>query len=242
MASPGPAQVRKVAARRSTLDRARAAGRRGLDALGGLPGRAFDEVRGRTFRSVSRRRLRSQSGPLRLCIGSGSAPIPGWVNIDISPPADVLLDLRFGIPLPDHSVERIYSEHVIEHLPLEAGMALMREWRRLLAPGGVVRIATPDLEYVVNVSRGDWREQDWVNWPEYQWIDTGVRMLNASVRLWGHQYIYDFAELELRLRQSGFGHAVRCELGESRHSDLRNLETRLDSRLIVEAMVEGPAE
>lgn len=238
MVSPGQSiKLRPVSARRSVVDRSRSFGRAAFDRVLRVPPRLFDAIRGRAFRARSRRQLAARNGPLRLCIGSGAAPIPGWVNIDISPPADVLLDVRYGLPLPDASVERIYSEHVVEHLDVADGLALMREWRRTLAPGGVVRIATPDLEYVVSVYRSTWKEQDWVNWPEYAWIDTGVRMLNASVRLWGHQYLYDFDELALRLRQAGFTTVTRCALGESEHPDLQGLETRLDSRLIVEASI-----
>src|SRR5205814_9048227 len=66
------------------------------------------------FMMRARRRL-ARGGPIRLCLGSGRAPIPQWVNIDLHLKADVVLDLAYGIPLPAASVETIYSEHLIEH-------------------------------------------------------------------------------------------------------------------------------
>jgi predicted SAM-dependent methyltransferase len=200
-------------------------------------------VRGRFMRSRARARLATIPGPRRLCLGSGGAPIPGWVNIDLNPPADVLLDLRFGIPVPTGTIDTIYSEHLVEHLPLEAAMALFGECRRVLEPRGVMRVATPDLEQLVTDYRRDWRSRhDWINWPEYGYIDTPVRMINVAVREWGHQYLYDFAELSLRMTAAGFGHVERVELGTSAFPQLCGLETRADSRLIVEARPIEPSD
>jgi predicted SAM-dependent methyltransferase len=179
--------------------------------------------------------LKRASSPLKLCLGSGSAPLAGWINIDIQRPADVLLDLRFGIPLADGSVAFIYSEHLIEHLTLDEGLAHFAECRRLLKPGGVLRIATPDLADLVKNYATDWRRHDWVRWPGNEWIDTGTRMLNMAVRDWGHQYMYDYDELNLRLSQAGFESISRAENGMSAHPELCGLETRADSKLVAEA-------
>ena len=176
--------------------------------------------------------------PLRLCLGSGHAPIDGWVNIDFEPPADILVDLRFGLPVRNASVTSIYSEHLVEHFSLDAAMGLFRDWRRAIAPDGTVRIATPDLERLLAscTSGEDWRsEHEWLTWPAYAQIDTPVRMLNTAMREWGHLYLYDFTELAGRLREAGFTDVRRVRIGESEDPDLRLLETRADSHLVVEA-------
>ena len=191
----------------------------------------------------AKKRLAAVPSPRWLCLGSGHAPIPGWINVDYEPPADVLLDLSFGIPVPSATIEMIYSEHLVEHFPLETAMALFRECRRVLKPDGVMRCATPDLEELVTDYRRDWRSrQDWINWPEYDHVDTPVRSINVAVRTWGHQYLYDFEELALRLTAAGFGHVERMALGMSGLPDLRGLETRADSKLIVEARISPPVE
>ena len=180
-------------------------------------------------------RLRRLPAPIRLCLGSGRAPLQGWTNLDRDPPADVILDLRRGFPLPAGSVARIYSEHLIEHLTLEEGAALLRECRRVLAPEGILRFATPDLADIVRDYSTGWQRHAWVKWPEYSWIDTGTRMVNVAMRAWEHQYLYDEPELTLRLREAGFAAIMRCAIGASDHLDLRGLETREDSGLILEA-------
>ena len=60
-------------------------------------------------------------------------------------------------------------------------------------------------------------------------------MLNTAFHAWGHRYLYDFDDLETRLRAAGFAEVKRCTIGDSDHTELANLETRLDSSLIVEA-------
>lgn len=183
----------------------------------------------------ARRRQGRWSRPLRLCLGSGAAPIPGWLNADLDARADLRLDLRGPLPFEAASAALIYSEHVLEHLEFETGQRLLRECRRVLRPDGVLRIAMPDLEHLLAAFAGDWRAQEWLRWPGYAGIDTRVHMLNVAFHGWQHRYLYDFEELEVRLRAAGFAEVTRCELGTSTEAALCGLETRADSMLIAEA-------
>jgi SAM-dependent methyltransferase len=49
------------------------------------------------------------------------------------------------IPYADNSVEVVYSSHMIEHLDRDEAKAFLLEVRRILQPGGVIRLAAPDL-------------------------------------------------------------------------------------------------
>ena len=174
---------------------------------------------------------------LKLHLGSGTVRLDGWVNIDLeTPEADVHYDIRRGLPLRDGAARLIYHEHVMEHITVDEGAACLRDWHRLLEPGGVLRVATPDLQYVVEKYRGDWKDQAWLRLPEYAFIRTRAEMLNTSMRWWGHQYLYDGEELERRMRDAGFTTIRRCGYRESTVPELANLETREDSILILEAV------
>src|SRR5579863_357329 len=82
----------------------------------------------------------------KLQIGAGSANYPDWLNTDIAPyPEDIYMDATRHFPLPDGSFQYIFAEHVIEHLTYEQGLAMLRECHRVLAPGGKIRLATPNL-------------------------------------------------------------------------------------------------
>lgn len=174
----------------------------------------------------------------RLHLGCGPNKLVGWVNIDVEEEyePDLLHDLTAGIPAADDSAEVIYSEHVFEHFSLEAGTALLAEALRVLRPGGVLRIAMPDLAHVIERYQNGWRDQPWLQEPGFAYIDTACRMLNVGLREWGHTYVYDEQDICLRLHQAGFTSIRRCGFGESEHADLRGLETRADSLLIIEAV------
>ncbi len=174
--------------------------------------------------------------PAKLHIGCGRNIQEGWVNLDLTGPADIRADVRNGIPLPDSTVKFIYSEHFLEHLTVQECLRCLRDFYRLLQPGGVIRIATPDLDYVIDKYLGNWRDQDWLKWPEYRHIATKAEMLNISFYSWGHRFLYNEEELARRLRNVGFDASRRCSHRVSRYPELCNLETRADSILIMEAI------
>jgi predicted SAM-dependent methyltransferase len=66
-------------------------------------------------------------------------------------------------------------------------------------------------------------------------VDSPAQLFNVAMRSWGHLYLYDLAELTLRLNQAGFSVIEPQRLGESSHPELSLLEQRAESRLIVEA-------
>lgn len=72
---------------------------------------------------------------LKLNVGCGKVKLPGWVDIDIEPSADLIIDVRKGLSLDDCSVNFIYSEHFLEHLTYEEGRKVLEEFQRCLKVG-----------------------------------------------------------------------------------------------------------
>ena len=58
----------------------------------------------------------------------------------------VCWDLRGGIPFADGTFDVVYHSHVLEHIRREAASAFLVECRRVLRPGGILRVVVPDLE------------------------------------------------------------------------------------------------
>ncbi len=84
----------------------------------------------------------------KLHIG-GKDPRPGWEILDVNPGPHVdhvgdAVDLsRFA----DGTFGEVYASHVLEHFDYKAGIATaLKEWHRVLAPGGVLRLSVPDLD------------------------------------------------------------------------------------------------
>ena len=85
---------------------------------------------------------------MRANLGCGDQICPGWINIDIvrTGPSVVAHDLSTGVPLPDASCDVVYHSHVLEHLKRPDAQFFMGECFRVLKPGGILRVAVPDLE------------------------------------------------------------------------------------------------
>lgn len=79
---------------------------------------------------------------IRLNLGSGGTVKPGYTNLDIEfgQPAYPLTDYA------DNSVEAIYASHILEHFPGDQIIKVLKEWVRVLKPGGTIQIAVPDYE------------------------------------------------------------------------------------------------
>ena len=171
---------------------------------------------------------------LKLHIGCGNNYFDGWINADLSPKADLIIFLEKRLPFKKEFLEIIYSEHVLEHVSYKTGLFFLKESYRTLKKRGVLRVAMPDLEDCVRAYwDNDWKSRDWVKlYP----IQTKAQMLNMAFREWGHQHLYDKEELERALIEAGFKRYKFFKNGESDYENLANLETREDSKLIVEAI------
>ncbi|MCC5665335.1 methyltransferase domain-containing protein [Nostoc sp. CHAB 5784] len=177
--------------------------------------------------------------PYKLNFGCGKVKFDGWLNIDIDTTlntVDLIWDVSNRLPFKDNSCQIIYHEHMLEHLPVEQGIFFLHECYRVLQVGGVLRVAMPSLDVLLKKATSEnWRDQDWLRWPEYQFIQTRAEMINIAFRWWGHQYLYDSEELHRRLHEAGFIYVKDVEWGCSDTKELRNRETRNDSLLICEA-------
>ena len=173
-------------------------------------------------------------GARRLHLGCGPHVLPEWSNLDIAPGnGGIVWDVTRGLPVQDASIDYVYSEHFIEHLSLAQGEALLVEIYRVLRPGGVVRLTTPDLRTLIREYQSGrldyWREVDWVP-------ATPARLLNESMRLWGHKFVYDHDELVTLLRSCGFTTVEDAPYRESRIEELAGLERRVfRDEIIIEA-------
>ena len=74
-----------------------------------------------------------------------------WVNVDmmIMDPSVIKCDLLKGINFPDNTFSVVYHSQFIEHLNYDQGFSFMQECYRVLQPGGIIRVVTPDLENTV---------------------------------------------------------------------------------------------
>ena len=173
-----------------------------------------------------------------------------WLNIDI-------LDLdayakAYGynfqridarkLPFPDNNFDYIVASHFLEHLSPEEGMEFLRGCHRVLNPDGVMRLAVPDAEVLIEryvageyYVPGTLGYFDEIN-PECEKADTQLGKLNALL-LGNHKSVYDWETLRVRLEEAGFKPTVQSFNGSSR-PDLMNqiFDYHPDLSLYVEAI------
>jgi SAM-dependent methyltransferase len=88
---------------------------------------------------------------LKLNLGCGDKILPGSVNVDVAESRagerpDILCDLHRLTPFEDDSVDEILSVHVVEHFWRWEVADVLREWIRVLKPGGLMILECPNLK------------------------------------------------------------------------------------------------
>lgn len=171
---------------------------------------------------------------MQLHLGCGGNVLPGWINLDIEArPGVVQHDLTKPLPYPAGVADYVYSEHFIEHITYAEAASLLRDIRRVLKPGGTLRLSTPDLVFLIQ----KYLTNDLTEWANVSWLPrTGCQMVNEGMRSWGHQFLYDDRELHAQLAAAGFPTVRRAGYRESIDPVLRGLESRpFHNELIFEA-------
>lgn len=170
----------------------------------------------------------------KLQLGAGFNNPQGWLNSDIEPTDNqVYIDATARFPLPDGSFQYIFNEHLIEHLPWELGMVMLRESHRVLAKGGKIRIVTPNLTKFVQLLDGapDAEAQRFIDAKFRQGgvavnAVPGTYIFNRQMREWGHQFLYDPTTLRKSLELVGFKQIKQYEVTEKTDPVFQEVEFR----------------
>jgi SAM-dependent methyltransferase len=128
------------------------------------------------------------------------------------------LNVAHRFPYPDGSFCCVYASHLLEHLHPDIAERCLRETRRVLTRGGVLRLAVPDLDQLV--AAYDPADPGAFLWGIYQGRGSDAK---RTARHWWH---YNGGSLEALLRSCGYRDVQRCAFREGHCPDLDRLETR----------------
>ncbi len=211
----------------------------------------------------TRRRIESL-GIKGLHFGSGTNLHPGCLNTDVmqlSAPSGTKTeegriawigmqfyylqhDATKPFPVEEGSFDWVYSEHFIEHIPQGMAVEWLREVRRLIKPGGFLRLSTPSLrKYAEGYldREGAFFKEHAERLQGMGVADVPLRpawMVNQIFRNWGHQWIYDLEEIRFIAALAGFGEdsVTECSFRSGRLPELSelDLDRRSDESLYVE--------
>ena len=169
---------------------------------------------------------------LKLHLGAGPSRLAGWINIDAYP-AELAMNLNWGLPFADGSASYVFFSHTLEHLyyPEEA-QAAMKEIRRVLSPDGTLRVIVPDIEkciqaYVSNDAEFyAGRRKTWWWWGKRETrLEDFLAYAGAGPRpgsfFESHKFGYDYETLRHLLLKTGFTQVVRSDYMQSADPVLR---------------------
>lgn len=120
------------------------------------------------------------------------------------------LDIGEPLPFADNSVDWVYAEHLLEHVTPRVALGWLTEVRRILSPGGLLRLSTPDLaKYVQGYQDGQafyakHRRRLSLMRVGPPMPERKAFMFNQIFYLYGHRWIYDLDEARFILGQAGF--------------------------------------
>jgi predicted SAM-dependent methyltransferase len=167
----------------------------------------------------------------KLHIGGGWRLLDGWLNTDIELiPKVMRMDATEPFPFAENTFQYVYNEHMIEHVPHQKGARMLQECYRVMRGGGVIRVVTPNLAAIIGLYGGELcpEQQEYLLWFCRTFVQDGppdaVSAINAMLRQWGHQFLYDEKTLTESMCAAGFKSVQRCVLGESPHHELQNME------------------
>lgn len=151
-------------------------------------------------------------GSRRIEIGSGSRPQPGYIHVDISPVAAHVefFDSADSLPFRSEWAEEVAAVHVLEHVHPARLTVTLREWYRVLEPGGLLRVHVPDSAALMRLYLDSPLEKRW-------------SIISALLGMYGnpsvsrpedisqdcdHQVLFDAMLLTALLDGAGFEHVT----------------------------------
>lgn len=175
--------------------------------------------------------------PTRLHWGCGNDPQPGWINSDRSPApgVDMCCDIRDGLPLSDGSVDYAVSIHALQDLPWADVPKALKELRRVLKPGGVLRLALPDMDRAIAAYRRGDAAYFFV--PDEHAVAIGAKLVAQLVWYGSTRTPMNWGYAREVLEAAGFQEVRRCAFREtgSRFAEIVSLDNRKRETLFVEA-------
>ena len=174
----------------------------------------------------------------RLNWACGSWTPEGWINSDIKegPGIDISCDIRQGIPLETDSLDYIVSIHTLPELPYPDLIPTLKELRRVLKPGGVLRLTLPDL--LKGIEAYQRNDRDYFLIPDDDMKTLGGKLI-VQLIWYGYSrtlFVYEFIE-ELLL-SAGFRNVSQTGFKKtnSPYPEIVELDNREQESLFVEAL------
>lgn len=174
----------------------------------------------------------------RLNWGCGGHTLPGWINTDVKEGdgIDLSCDIRNGLPIGTGSIEYAASIHALPEVPYTELVPVLTELRRVLKPGGVLRLALPDL--IKGVRAYDRGDRSYFLVPDEDAKSIGAKLVTQLIWYGYSRTLFTQEFIGEMLERAGFSRVTPCGFRQtaSRYPEIIDLDNREAESLFVEAV------
>jgi predicted SAM-dependent methyltransferase len=99
----------------------------------------------------------NEGGRVYIHLGCGRINATGFINVDAVPLPHVhyVQEVDDLSVFPNGYADLIYASHVLEHISHKKVAKVLKEWRRVLKGGGILRISVPDFDKVIKIYKSE---------------------------------------------------------------------------------------
>jgi predicted SAM-dependent methyltransferase len=182
--------------------------------------------------------VQAPAGLRRLNWGCGEVPEPGWINSDIKdmPGIEIVGDIRDGLALDTDSIDYVASIHALPEIPYDTLETALRELRRVLKPGGVLRLVLPDLDRAIQAYLAG--DKDYFLIPDEDASTIGGKLIVQMTWYGWSRSLFTHEFVEELCARAGFARVDRCSYMQtaSAYPEIVELDSREKESLYVEAV------
>lgn len=174
----------------------------------------------------------------RLHWGCGNWTPAGWINTDIKEGAgiDIACDIRQGLPLDTESIDYAVSIHALPEIHYTDQVTVLKELCRVLKPGGVLRLALPDL--LKGVRAYERQDREYFLVPDDDAQSLGAKLITQLLWYGYSRTLFIPEFIEELLYKAGLKHVVHSQFKQTacRFAEIVTLDNREQESLFVEAV------
>jgi predicted SAM-dependent methyltransferase len=164
--------------------------------------------------------------------------VPGWLNSDRheADGIDVVADIRHGLPVASDSIDYAVAIHALQDLAWLEIVPALKELRRVLRPGGVLRLGLPDMDRAIAAYQRD--DAAYFHVPDHDAVSVGAKLVAQLIWYGSTRTPMNFDAAREFLARAGFADVRRCGFGQtdSGYAEIASLDDRQRESFFVEAI------